>query len=541
VRFRGLFFAPTGQPRMLLPALIALALTLAVGFALLGVARLARSPEERAAALVRAERRAAAEEIYVALVRESPSVPLALELVDNHRRGVRMRREREARGTAAVDISELREREAFLDEDTLDGVLASLPEDVATVATYWNGVLRGDATEEEEERIEQRADADPPAPYFNHVLARAAMGRGELANAAARYEREGLAFQRAADLDLAASLWTHLEAWENVEALLARADVRALVEPSTMYDFAVHQRDWRSAAKWLALTAAPRVVPSSLAMAAIAALAWGFFCARLGKLGERPLRKTLLYVAAFVLGVISIAPTIVLIAVQEATLNLVETGDPARDILFFVFGVGLREEAAKLLLFLPLLPFLRRGGDRLDVLVCGALVGLGFAAEENLGYLARGDVGTGLGRFLTANFFHMAMTGILAHALYDFVSDTERHGADFTRATLLVVGLHGAYDFLLSHDEYGGGYLAMAVFVLLARQFLAAASDVRRRVGRGLTLLHAFLLAVAVVTGATLVYAIDAVGVAAAVPILSMGLLGEAIIVFVFVQTLRRM
>jgi hypothetical protein len=81
----------------------------------------------------------------------------------------------------------------------------------------------------------------------------------------------------------------------------------------------------------------------------------------------------------------------------------------------------------------------------------------------------------------------------------------------------------------------------MAVFVLLARQFLAAADDVRRRVGRGPTLLHTFLLAVAVVTGATLVYAIDAVGVAAAVPILSMGLLGEAIIVFVFVQTLRRM
>ena len=42
--------------------------------------------------------------------------------------------------------------------------------------------------------------------------------------------------------------------------------------------------------------------------------------------------------------------------------------DPRGPDNIFVFGVGLREEASKLLLFVPLLPLLRRWGDRLDVL-----------------------------------------------------------------------------------------------------------------------------------------------------------------------------
>jgi hypothetical protein len=285
-------------------------------------------------------------------------------------------------------------------------------------------------------------------------------------------------------------------------------------------------------------------------MSAIAALGWGFFCARLGKLGQRVAFRLPMYVVAFALGVASVLPTVFLIAIEEAKLRLVETGDPARDVLFFVFGVGLREEASKLLLFLPLLPILRRRGDKLDVLVCGALVGLGFAAEENLGYLAHENLHTGLGRFLTANFFHMALTGTLASALDDFVGDRERYAADFTRTSLFVVAIHGGYDFLLSHEEYGGTYLAMAAFVVLTRLFIGAVETARRGApratagiargrDRGITPLHAFVLAVAIVTGVSLAYAVMAVGPVGALLVMGGGLLGEAIIVYVFVRTLQ--
>jgi RsiW-degrading membrane proteinase PrsW (M82 family) len=225
--------------------------------------------------------------------------------------------------------------------------------------------------------------------------------------------------------------------------------------------------------------------------------------------------------------------------VEEAALQLKESGDPLRDLLFFVFGVGFREEFSKLLLFLPLVPILRRHGDRLDVAVCGALVGLGFAAEENVGYLTTGALSTGLSRFLTANFFHMALTGTLALATVDFFSDTEKHAHTLSKTALMVIGMHGLYDFLLTHGEFGGSYLAMTIFVILTRVFLTAVQDVRRGAGRGLSLTHTFVLSTAVVTGATYVYAASAVGYGLGLAVLAQGLLGIAIMLFVFLRTLR--
>jgi protease PrsW len=245
--------------------------------------------------------------------------------------------------------------------------------------------------------------------------------------------------------------------------------------------------------------------------------------------------------AAFLLGVLSVVPTVCLIAVEEAQLRLVETGDAMRDILFFVFGVGLREEASKLLLFAPLLLVLRKWGDKLDVLVCGAMVGLGFAAEENLGYLAGGDLHTGLGRFLTANFMHMAMTAILAAALDDFLRDREKYAAEFSRTTVMVVAMHGAYDFLLSHEEYGGAYFAMAVFFFLVRMFLSAVDHARRKADRGVTLTQTFVIALGVVTGTSAVYAVTAVGPIQGALVMTEGLLGVAILIYAFVRTLRVM
>jgi hypothetical protein len=174
------------------------------------------------------------------------------------------------------------------------------------------------------------------------------------------------------------------------------------------------------------------------------------------------------------------------------------------------------------------------------------MVGLGFAAEENLGYLASDDLHTGLARFLTANFMHMAMTGILASALDDFLRDEKGENTDFFRVSLMVVMMHGAYDVLLSHSEFGGPFLAMVVFVLLTRLFLASVDQARRRADRASardwgTPVHAFVLAVAAVTGTSMAHALVLVGPKNAGLVLAEGLLGEAVIVFVFIRTLRAM
>lgn len=524
----GPFESLRGGPRLAAIGLVVFAVTTAIVLAVLRLVATHRSDEDAARTLLLAGKAAEAEAIDARIVAREPTVPHALAFVGAHRRAVialaKTDPDRDPTMPAPTPP---------MTEAAVDRVVAALPPDVALIARF----ARGDADARDE--LEEAARRDPPMPWANHVLALAARSGDDELGAATYFWREGTAFpERRVDLDEAIESWIDAGAWDEARERANAPEAKGSVGPHMRYELAVHDRDWRAAARTLPGMWRPRFVGRTLWLAAIAALAWGFFLARLGKMRERLRVRLPLYVAAFALGVLSVVPTIVLIAVEEAKLHLVESGSIARDLLFFVFGVGLREEASKLLLFLPLLPLLRRWGDKLDVVVCGAMVGLGFAAEENLGYLASDDLHTGLARFLTANFLHAAMTGILASALDDFLRDREKHAQDFTRATLLVVGLHGAYDFLLSHHEIGGAYLAMGVFVILMRRFLDTVDAARRRVDRGATPLQAFVLALAVVTGASLAHAVDAVGVRHGLAVMAEGVLGEGVMVIVFAQVL---
>ncbi|MBX3203985.1 MAG: PrsW family intramembrane metalloprotease [Labilithrix sp.] len=541
MRARGLLFTSYGEPRLVVPGILGVIAAFVVALALITFTNRPRTEEERADTLMRSAKPAAAERIYARLLRERPTVPLALSLLDAHDQArllqqiVKLRDEARGGGTPGLP-----DAEPPMSDEELDRLIGELPEDVALVARFSRGLNAHAVPVDVHEKIAAGAAREPPAPWANHLLGREAEREGRSAEAAGFFEKEGVTFaERRSDVDAALRIWVALEDWDTLRERLADDRVAAAAGPVAKYKLAVHDADWRAAARWLPSVWAPRLGGTGLVMSAITALGWAFFCARLGKLGMRVRFRLPMYVVAFALGVASVVPTVLLIAVEEAKLRLVETGDPARDVLFFVFGVGLREEASKLLLFLPLLPILRKWGDKLDVLVCGALVGLGFAAEENLNYLAQENLQTGLGRFLTANFFHMALTGTLASALDDFVADREKNAAAFTQTSLFVVAIHGAYDFLLSHEEYGGSYFAMTAFVFLTKRFLESVESARRRADRGLTPLHAFIFAVAVVTGVSLAFATMAVGPKAAFLVMGSGLLGQAIIVYVFVRTLR--
>jgi RsiW-degrading membrane proteinase PrsW (M82 family) len=486
-----------------------------------------RSDDDAARALLETGKAAEAEATWASVTRREPTVPHVLALVQAHRRAL-----------AASALYETRPKTTgappspAMEEEALAALVASLPPDVALVGRFALG------SEEARDDLEAAAKREPPMPWANHALGVAARSRGEDLDAAAYFWREGGAFSdRSTDVDAAFQCWVQAGAWEIAQEKLDEIDP-SRVPPDMRYALAVHDHDWRAALRALPAQLRAHEPLRFVWLAAIAALAWGFFCARLGQIGRRPRLRAPLYVIAFALGVLSVAPTLALIAVEQAKLHLVETGNAVRDLLFFVFGVGLREEGCKLLLFAPLLPILRRWGDKLDVLVCGAMVGLGFAAEENLGYLADENLHTGLARFLTANFLHVAMTGILASALDDFLRDPEKHGQDFMRASLTVVGLHGVYDFLLSHSELGGPYLAMGVFVILTKMFVDAVERARRGAERGTTPMETFVLALAVVTGACLAHAIDAVGVKHGIAVMAEGLLGEGVMVIVFGRVL---
>ena len=100
-RLRGIFFTPDGQQRLFLPALLIVVVTFAIGLGALRAVQQTLPDEDRAAALARTGKFALAEQLYVRLLREKPSVTTAIALIENHQRaGMMLRlRGRSGRGS----------------------------------------------------------------------------------------------------------------------------------------------------------------------------------------------------------------------------------------------------------------------------------------------------------------------------------------------------------------------------------------------------------------------------------------------------------
>lgn len=172
-------------------------------------------------------------------------------------------------------------------------------------------------------------------------------------------------------------------------------------------------------------------------------------------------------------GGFSVWPTLTLLAWQEVHQGLTEATTFPQDVIYFVLGVGLREEGCKLAVFAFFLPWLlwRRQGSL--ALLTGAFVGLGFALVENVGYYE--DYGGSIAwtRSISANFLHISLTGLCGHSLYRMLR-TRFARADECLATLaMAVVAHGLYDWLnTTMIIREGPWLAMVVLVLTVSRFL---------------------------------------------------------------------
>lgn len=231
-----------------------------------------------------------------------------------------------------------------------------------------------------------------------------------------------------------------------------------------------------------------------------------------------------------VLGVLSIWPTLFAIYWQEEQWGLVDTTELAGGLKFYILGVGLREELSKLLLFLPLAPWvLRRGSEREAVLI-GGCVGLGFALQENINYFIR-DAGDTAGRYLTANFLHIALTGLASLALCRAIWNPRERGAESAAIMLMVIIVHGVYDALIVlPDLQGLAFASIVVFILVAYQFFHELRTWWQPPGETVSLTATFMVSVALMLSATLIYLSSQVGLQTAIggamiPAVSLGAL----------------
>lgn len=136
------------------------------------------------------------------------------------------------------------------------------------------------------------------------------------------------------------------------------------------------------------------------------------------------------------------------------------------------FGAAIPEETAKLFLLFLFLRNCKDFDERMDGIVYGACVGLGFASFENIEYLfAAGTdwVTVGLGRSVTAIPAHFGFAVVMGYYFSLYYFDRYRAPGAGLKMWLYPVLLHGAYDWIAMSQEVSpelGGIIGLAILLL---------------------------------------------------------------------------
>jgi RsiW-degrading membrane proteinase PrsW (M82 family) len=392
--------------------------------------------------------------------------------------------------------------------------------------------------------LEQSATQKPPVPRAHQLLAECALAERNFPKALDYYIKAGQELETASCKERALLLcldqrlrdrlqiiralpeyqetWQQLPAYHQREAALLLGNYGELLTLTVSYVFSHAQSS---------------VVESLLTL--LCGMVWFLL---LHQLGGVPVRGHGLSVAALVLGFLSPIVTLYILSLQERLVGLDRNGEFLNDLIFFTAGVGLREEISKLLLFAPLLWCLRNKSDA-EILVTAGCVGLGFAMEENIQYFGGLAKASALSRFITANFMHIALTGLSGLALARWVRFPRNFWEHSLITIVAMILLHGGYDFCIGRTD-PRGVLSLDMFPIIILMCLAYGycQELRRvRLAKGNVFgpQWVFLLGVAILTSASYVAASHLVGLGLATQLLYITGLESALLIFLFAHQLR--
>ncbi|MHA3772686.1 PrsW family glutamic-type intramembrane protease [Verrucomicrobiota bacterium sgz303538] len=408
-----------------------------------------------------------------------------------------------------------------------------IPAQREVVTAYWQSLLTstGDSTAE----LIWAAHRFPPVPYANEMVADLDAGAGEIDRAANYYQREVQFFgtdsarAKRVELLLLNKRYAQLYQLRNVEGY-AR-----YFTPMVRLRLELDRRDWRAVVKALTDLEMARIQPMPVILALAAAMAWF----ALGLQAIQPQGwfsfRTVGAVLAIVAGLAATgAACFVGIWVEEAW-GLRLTGDFINDIAYYFGSVAPREELVKLLFTLPFMPTLLRRGSRLEALVVSGCVGLGFATEGLLQAFQSVGPADSFGRFLTANFFHFAATGMCGLALRDFLESPRRQALPLFAVLVSVVLAHGIYDSFMAVRNLRILSIASIVsFLTLSLVWVHQLKQLRDGTTDQLSLSATLLSGISVLTGAMIICASTQLGFTSAVTSLSANAVGLVTIVCFF-------
>lgn len=176
---------------------------------------------------------------------------------------------------------------------------------------------------------------------------------------------------------------------------------------------------------------------------------------------------------AFVLGMLSTLPAIVVQLMYTGTKQGMFDSTMATTA-FFAYGiVGLSEEGSKFLMTRLFLYPRRAFDDPFDGIVYAVIVSMGFATLENVGYVYKHGIATGVLRMFLAVPAHATFGVLMGYFIGLAKFNPNRRFIYFVLAIVLPVLFHGSYDFFLFMGgtalNFGGAVASFIVAVWLSR------------------------------------------------------------------------
>ena len=376
----------------------------------------------------------------------------------------------------------------------------------------WTSLQEGDGFEPSADLL-YYAHYVKPLRYTNELIGDHYLATEEYAKAAPYFRREAKFpdARKAREKLLAVSIELHDR--PAIQELSKDPTFAAEFKPEHRLYFAAQERRWSEMVAPLRDLQASLLQPVPLALATLAGLVWflvalqavqppGFFSFRM-----------FLPPFAVVAGMVSTFPTLLSGLWMEGVFGLRHTGNVFDDFLFFMLSVGPREEIIKLAFFVPFLPLLLFRKDRLEALMLAGCVGLGFAVWENLQYFAQFGSAVAFPRFLTANFFHLALTGLNGLALFDLLRHPIRGFLPFVGIFLGTTLAHGAYDVMGSIQGvpvlvFG----SMIIFMLVSLFFFRTLQKLRNATTDQLSIAGTFVVGISLLAGVIIVFAAREIG-----------------------------
>ncbi len=413
-------------------------------------------------------------------------------------------------------------------------------EDKALLENLARG-LYGKKEQKEEARafLEERAAVSPPIRFANEFLGDVLMLAEESSEALPHYQVEGDTFE---DAGRARKRTIRLLAQKNrqdeLDQLLRDNRYRQELSHTERMNLALKFRDWPAVFRNLVASEWDSLFSRYFLLSLFAGGIWFVIIVQMAGFEKRAIFTCLL---AVVFGMVSASFTLLVYLYQEEVRGFTMGGDLVQQFIYCVAGIGLREETLKLLLFAPLL-LLLRGRSEIEALVAASMVGLGFAILENVNYYHAGTHSSPWVRFLTANFLHLSLTGLLGRALYRFTQYPSRRWEEFLATFILVVAGHGVYDLLLMSPELVDyEILYIIVFAALAYRYLEVAEQFRVS-GRSQTIspMGIFVIGSTVLVGTVLLFAAWELPIRDALLSVGEGTLALAPVAFIFINRFRQ-